>query len=845
MTRPSPSSYRWTLFSHQVDHTETKETLPDRVVVVGEPQIAQYCDNKVKTSKYEWWNFLPKFLLEEFDPKTKFANCYFLVVCGLQVVPQITNTNQYPTTLIPLLGVLIVAGVLKALEDIERHKADKAANSSLTEILDRTSGEFVTRRWSEVQVGDYVRVKSRHVLPADVLIVQVWEPNPELPKGSCYVETKSLDGETNLKHRGVLPALLGKVTSEKSLQQLRGKVIMEHPNSLIDHFTGVLEISSASLTALDIAIPNLTSSSSSPARIPISPGNVILRGCVLRSTDFMVGLVLNTGHDVKIMQSKVASKVKSSKLEHLATLQLICVIALLLFLCLCISVGQYNFNQYWDIRSFWYLDWKASAGANFVTRFFSTLLLHSSFVPVALYVSMALLRFGQAFFMQWDLNMYYEEKDLPMTVRTMNLNEELGQITHIFSDKTGTLTSNNMNFRKASIQGVSYGKGITEIGKAAWRLQGKSIPVEMLEAEELASRSTTPHVSFYCPDFDRDYQSNFSEALRQGNYMTSDQDKPRINGKTHSSGKLSTTGIEMTASSSNRDTNRRPPSSAVTSPSSVSLQREKIRDFYRFLSVCHEVIPERLETGDVKLSAPNPDDEALVCAAAYFGYEFKDRRDRFAVIYDEEADANIEIEILYTIPFTSARKRMSVIIRDIDHKIKIITKGADAMILSRSDPNDVDMIRITSEHVNQYSAEGLRCLMVAMAVIEEENFQGWSKHYDEANTDLSELEKKKRGEENDIEVLEDLIERSLHVIGATGIEDRLQEGVPETIETLLAAGFKVWILTGDKEETAINIGVACNLLLPAAYMDHIIINLSVAPDVKKAAYILRREIAVS
>ena len=153
---------------------------------------------------------------------------------------------------------------------------------------------------------------------------------------------------------------------------------------------------------------------------------------------------------------------------------------------------------------------------------------------------------------------------------------------------------------------------------------------------------------------------------------------------------------------------------------------------------------------------------------------------------------------------------MSVIIRDIDHKIKIITKGADTVIIARADPNDQEMNKVTYQHVEQYSIEGLRCLMVAVAVIEEENFQNWSKHYDEANTDLAEIEKKKRGETNDIETLEDLIERGLHIIGATGIEDKLQEGVSECIETLLQAGLKIWILTGDKEETAINIGVACN-----------------------------------
>jgi phospholipid-transporting ATPase len=745
---------------------------PQRIVTVGGTQLFAFCDNSIKTAKYELWNFFPKFLLEEFNPRTKFANCYFFVIACLQIVPQITNTNQYPTVLIPLFGILLISGVLKALEDRERHKADRLANSSDTEIFDRSTHQFVAAKWSDITVGDFIRVKSRTIVPADIIVFQTWEPNPEVPKGACYVETKSLDGETNLKYRSVLQAVLGKIDSNEKLAAFKGSLKAEHPNSLIDNFTGVLE-------------------SNDFGKIPILPSNVILRGCVLRSTEFVIGFVVNTGHDVKIMQSKLSTKAKSSNLERIATKRLIEVILFLLFLCLSISFAQYGFNKYYDINTFWYLQWDQSPGKTFIIKFFYTLLLHASFVPVSLYVSMALVRFGQSHFMNLDLDMYYAEKDIPALVRTMSLNEELGQISHIFSDKTGTLTNNDMKFRKASINGKSYGKGITEIGKASWRLQGKPIPSEMLEAEDLASKNTIPHVSFYCPDFDKDFNDQIAAY----------------------------------------DDSRR-------------LQREKIRDFYRYLSVCHEIIPERLENGQIKLSANSPDDEALVCAAAFFGYEFKDRRDRFAIIFDQEAAQLMEIEVLYTIPFSSTRKRMSVIIRDMDHKIKIITKGADTVILARSDPNDVTIIKETVDHIQQFSLEGLRCLMVAVAIIDEENFKGWSKHYDEANTDLSELEKKKKGEVNDIETLEDLIERGLHVIGATGIEDRLQEGVPECIETLMQAGMKVWILTGDKEETAINIGVACNLLEPQEYMDYIILNRVVAPDARKAAYILRKELAV-
>ncbi len=186
---------------------------PKRSVKIGCPddQDFSFADNSIKTSKYELWNFLPKFLLEEFNPKTKVANCYFLLISGMQCIPAITNTGGYPTVLIPLTVVLLIAGLFKALEDYARHTADIKANSSVSEKYDFETKKFKRVLWSEILVGDYIRVHSRHTVPADVVCVQVSEPNLELPKGVAYVETKSLDGETNLKLRHVVPIMLGKV----------------------------------------------------------------------------------------------------------------------------------------------------------------------------------------------------------------------------------------------------------------------------------------------------------------------------------------------------------------------------------------------------------------------------------------------------------------------------------------------------------------------------------------------------------------------------------------------------------------------------------------------------------
>lgn len=195
---------------------EDLELKPNRIVNVGIEQDYLFCNNSIKTSKYEYYNFFPRFLLEEFNPKQKIANCYFLIISGMQVIPAITNTNGYPTTLIPLFFVLLISGIFKVMEDLERHKSDRLANSSPTLIFNREIGTFEESLWSDIQVGDLVKVNAREIIPADMVVFQVCEPNPDAAKGICYVETKSLDGETNLKMRNVLPCLLGKVMQMKN-----------------------------------------------------------------------------------------------------------------------------------------------------------------------------------------------------------------------------------------------------------------------------------------------------------------------------------------------------------------------------------------------------------------------------------------------------------------------------------------------------------------------------------------------------------------------------------------------------------------------------------------------------
>jgi len=714
---------------------------PKRIININKEQDYSFCNNFVKTSKYEVHTFLPKYLMEEFNPKTKFANCYFLIIAVLQCITAISNTAGIPTVLMPLLFVVFVDGIFQIVEDRARHKADKEANASEALKYDADEFSFVPVKWHEVAVGDFIKINNRDTIPADCIIMAVSEKR-EPAQGQCYVETKSLDGETNLKLRRALASTMTHIKNADQIPEIRGKIEMEHPNNVIASFTGVVDLASM-------------------GRDGVMPKNLLLRGCVLRNTEWVIGLVVNTGHDTKIMMSASATKAKSSLLENMASNEIRRIIMVLCLVCAAGATGQTLWNDSFDVANIPYLAWEPSPAGNWFVAFFYFFLLHATFIPVSLYVSMTVVRFFQAWFMNQDLEMYYDHTDTPSAVRTMTLNEELGQISHIFSDKTGTLTCNIMDFRKFSVNGASYGQGITEIGKAAWKLQGKEVPADVLEGERMAQTHAVDHVAFYDPALARD--------------LTNEK------------------------------------------------QRVCIERFLRILALCHDSIPENVG-GVIKISASNPDDDALVCAATHLGFQFTDRREKVALLHNKAADIMEEHTVLETIGFSSKRKRLSVFVKDSAGKYWVYMKGADTVMWDRLLPGQAALIAKTAEHLDQYGTEGLRCLVVGYAEIGAEKFAKWHEVYRSASTDMAQLDKQKKGEPNDIDALQDQIETGLLCAGCTGIEDRLQDGVPETIASLAKAGINIWVLTGDKEETAVNIAVACNLVHPDPYMVKVVLN---------------------
>ncbi|XP_041278418.1 phospholipid-transporting ATPase IK [Onychostruthus taczanowskii] len=226
-----------------------------------------------------------------------------------------------------------------------------------------------------------------------------------------------------------------------------------------------------------------------------------------------------------------------------------------------------------------------------------------------------------------------------------------------------------------------------------------------------------------------------------------------------------------------------------------------LREFLRLLALCHTVMVE--DRGDqLVYQAASPDEEALVLAARSLGYVFLGRTQDSITI--RELGRTRTYEVLAMLDFNSDRKRMSVLVRDPKGTIRLYTKGADTVILERlrsRGPKET----LTERALDRFAEETLRTLCVASREVSEAEFRAWSRRHREAAVLLHH-----RAQE--LDRLYEEMEQNLQLLGATAIEDKLQDGVPETIQLLKLGNIKVWVLTGDKQETAMNIGYACRLL---------------------------------
>lgn len=679
--------------------------------------LTKFKGNSVSTTKYDVFTFLPKGLFEQFR---RVANLYFLMISILSCTP--VSPVSPITNVLPLTLVLLVSLVKEAWEDWKRFQNDMAINNSTIEVLQ--DWNWVPTPWKKLQVGDIIRVKQDGFFPADLIFLASTNPD-----GVCYVETANLDGETNLKIRKALEKTWDFMSPAK-VSDFKGEVQCEQPNNSLYTFTGNLIIDKQTL--------------------PLSPNQLLLRGCSLRNTECIVGAVIFTGHETKVMMNSMKIPSKRSTLEKKLDKLILTLFTVLFCMCLLGSIGSGIFIN----RKYYYLRFDSSEAqfdpdGRFVVAiltFFTLITLYSPIIPISLYVSVEMIKFIQSTqFINNDLRMYHAESNTPALARTSNLNEELGQVEYIFSDKTGTLTRNLMEFFKCSIAGEVYGTGVSEI--------------ELGTAQRTGVKVDTQKQS----NAVREKGFNFDDArLMRGAW----RNEPNP---------------------------------------------ECCKEFFRCLAICHTVLPEGDESPErIRYQAASPDEAALVTAAKNFGFFFYRRTPTMIYVRESHVEKmgkvqDFSYEILNVLEFNSTRKRQSVVCRYPDGRLVLYCKGADTVIYERLADGHTDLKRITREHLEQFGATGLRTLCLAYKHLSPDVYESWNEKFIQAKSALRDREKK-------LDEVSELIEKELILIGCTAIEDKLQEGVPGCIETLSRAGIKIWVLTGDKMETAINIAYACRLI---------------------------------
>ncbi|KAJ3170240.1 hypothetical protein HDU88_008867 [Geranomyces variabilis] len=650
-------------------------------------------------------------------------------------------------------------------------------------------------KWENVRVGDFVLLQNNDPIPADIVIVSTSEPD-----GLCYVETKNLDGETNLKVRRGVPAL-DWVSTPEDCTKIQAWLDSEPPTSNLYTYNGVLHIPDpASLEPITPSRLSSSSRRSGPAVrsaggdqtemmetrrsgpppkpdevVSLSTTSLLLRGCVLRNTRWLIGLAVYTGTDTKIMLNSGKTPSKRSRIDRQINPQVLVNFMLLSGMCMVCAVvaaiysGSFGFeNAMFAGVQFDAIIGGPAAKSDFETpsytafvTFFLCMIIFQAIIPIALVISVELAKLFQSAMIHFDEDMYDPESERHATPQAWNLCDDLGQIEYIFSDKTGTLTCNMMEFRKCTINGASYGGTfVSEAAMGAAEREGRVVD----EDEANARRA--------------EVEKEMREGMKQ------------LGGDRYAAEQLSFVDAELVQHL--RDNN---------------VQSRRIREFFTLLAVCHTVLVEKPDQSNpdaLEYKAQSPDEAALVAAARDVGFAFLERNDNRVTV--DVMGQRRTYTILHVLEFNSDRKRMSVIIQRPEGDMILLCKGADSIIYDRlSKDNDQDLMDVTSQHLESFANEGLRTLCLSYRPISHEQYVKWERKYRAAQALIE-----NRDEETD--AVAETIERDLILMGATAIEDKLQEGVPETIALLAKAGIKIWVLTGDKMETAINIGFAANLL---------------------------------
>ncbi|KAJ2850549.1 putative aminophospholipid-translocase [Coemansia brasiliensis] len=705
---------------------------------------SRYPANVVSNNKYNFITFVPLVLFEQFK---FFFNLYFLLVALSQFVPQLRIGYLF-TYVGPLVFVLLVTMGKEGHDDFARRRRDKEANSQRFTRLTAEGAERVAS--SKLRVGDLVELEKNQRVPADMVLLRTTES-----AGACFVRTDQLDGETDWKLRIAVPPTQ-KLPDNMSLFTLHGSVYAEAPHRDIYDFVGTL--------TFDSGIPG---TEHQPVKVPLGVENTLWANTTLASGT-AVGYVVYTGRDTRAAMNTGQAKTKvgilDSEVNRLSKILFVVTLGLSLAM-----VALDGFKAVWYVTLF---------------RF---LILFSSIIPISLRVNLDMGKTVYSMGIERDA-------EIPGAVmRNSMIPEELGRIEYCLTDKTGTLTRNEMELKRVHMGVMAY---TAETSDEVTRHLRSNLQSRSIGTTEEATAAAVA-------------------AAGEAGDETAGAGLARGHGRAR------------------RDMSQR------------------VFDMVESLALCHNVTPAEESTDDtydgqmgvgvarpMAYQASSPDEVAIVQWTEQVGVVLAERSLSMmtlrmdAALPAEHLRAGVApvltYEILHVFPFTSESKRMGIIVRSqLTGEITFIQKGADVVMARIVEYNDW-----LEEECGNMAREGLRTLVVGRKRLTRQAYSRFEDAYAQARAAVAGRAEAMR------QVVTEHLEHGLELVGVTGVEDRLQDHVRTTLELLSNAGVRVWMLTGDKTETATCVAVSARLVRRGQLV-HIIAQQRAAHELRAALETLR------